>query len=741
MKITNWYRKYSKVILMIFIAVCLLFTLSQAVKVKTVNDSVTLGFSEDKELEITKNTIVCTNFQMLQDDFGGVQIKLDLGGKKYTKEILSFELLDKSGDKLAWYEMPLKYEMDQEYALANIPLRGYKGQQVSLVIYGRNIEETASIYLSERQNSESELFINGEEQTYSIVMTEEYKKIERNIVSPIINMALILFVFFLFHWWMIRQPDTVSKNKNTMPLEKTGKIFRKYKKIIVFLLVMFIMFVSYVFVYKLVVSKVGADYGYIKKMYAVLCILLTLFVCGAYYLIVIKRAAIEKCFVYLAFSLGIIYCMSITMYGVPDEPSHIDTAYRYSNIMMRTNQGDDEHYIYKRCDDVDMQVHTQEGGKTDVNKKSYKYLKENLFSLVKDNTLVRCAARDNSGNGGGIYYIPAAIGITIGRILHLGTLPMLMLGRLFNLFTFVFLAYLGIKKIPFGKLTMILIALLPITMQEAASFSYDAVIMGLIVMFTGYVLSMAYTEEKISEKDILILILLCIVTASAKGGVYLPLCLLLALVPYKRQFRKKESILYFAGLIVLCGFAFLKNNISNILNTLLKADSSIGTNLTENDLYSLGYLLKHPGRFIMLYANTIQEKGDTILAGLLGGRLGWVNIYVPWFILIVLFLLIISSCMLGNKYTKKIKSMDRIIAIVIILGCGFLIGLSMLVATTPVKSNYIMGIQGRYFVPIIFVIFMLIHKRKILWSERGILFTFGFMHIFVISQIVISALG
>lgn len=741
MKIARWYRKHNKAILIIFIAVCLLITAFQALRIRTVKYSETLGFSQDKEVEITKGTIIRTKFRIQHDDFKGVSIKLKLDGKEYTKEILRFELYNRFGDKLLDTIMPIQYEMDEEYAVVDLPLKEYKGQEVYLVIFGQNIEETPSIYLSKRSSNESTLTINNEEQDYSIVMTADYTRIGRTIASPVINMLLIIFAFLMLHWWVVRKPRDITSDNSSGLFEKAYNWFRKNRKIIVFVLAVIIMLVSYVFVYKLVVSKVAEDYVCIKKMYGVLCVMLSLFVCGAFYLIAIKKAAIEKCFVYLALSLGIIYCLSITMYGVPDEPSHIDTAYRYSNIIMGTNNNDNEHYIFKRKDDIDMQVHTQEGGKNDVNAESYKYLRDHLFSMVEDDSLVRCAARDNTGNGGGIYYIPAALGITLGRILHLGTLPMLMLGRLFNLFVFVFLAYVGIKKIPFGKLTMSLIALLPITMQEAASFSYDAVVMGLIIMFIGYTLSLAYKDWVILEEDMLIIIVLSILVASAKGGVYLPLCLLLVLIPYKRRVRKKETIIYFAGLIVLCGFAFLKNNISNILNTLIKADSSIGTNLVENDLYSLGYLLKHPARFVMLYANTIQEKGDTILAGLLGGRLGWVNIYIPWFILIILLMLIVASCMIGNRYTKDIEIPDKIISAIIILGCGFLVGLSMLVASTPVKSNYIMGIQGRYLVPFFYLIFILINKREIRWSERGILFTFSFMHIFVISQIIISALG
>lgn len=488
--------------------------------------------------------------------------------------------------------------------------------------------------------------------------------------------------------------------------------------------------------------KLGyADFSVLKIMYIILCVVVSAFLILCFYCLALKKIAIEKCFATIAFALGIIYLFVITMYGVPDEPSHIDTAYRYSNYMMGISEPENSFYTYKRSDDVDMQVHALNSIKQNVGKESYLYLFNNLFSKVKNDELVKCFARNNSNNASFIFYLPASLGITIGRFFGLGTLPMLLLGRLMNLSVYIFLVYFAIKKIPFGKNGLAVIALLPITLQEAASFSYDSMVNGISFLFIGYCLNLIYGEcVAIKTSDMIIFLGLCLLVASVKGGVYLPLCIMMLLIPIKRGYLKKEMLQYYLIVLILCGLFFLKNNIINIVNRMTSIAGASTGQTTSNGFYTFSYLLSHPLKVILLYANTISSKGENLLKGLLGGNLGWLNIPIPWYFLIgILFIYIWLSMSVDNNKIK-IRVIDKIFALCAIIGCFFLVNLSMLVSATAFGENIILGVQGRYFIPFIPLVYLLIKKKKIHCQEGYLFFAYCCIHVCIIFHIITEVL-
>ena len=95
-----------------------------------------------------------------------------------------------------------------------------------------------------------------------------------------------------------------------------------------------------------------------------------------------------------------------------------------------------------------------------------------------------------------VAYGPQALGMALVRAMDWGTLPLLYLGRLCNLVFFVFMTWLAMKRLPFGKEVLFGTALLPMTLHLSSSFSYDAMIMGCMFYFTAVCLDLAYEKER-----------------------------------------------------------------------------------------------------------------------------------------------------------------------------------------------------------------------------------------------------
>ena len=166
-----------------------------------------------------------------------------------------------------------------------------------------------------------------------------------------------------------------------------------------------------------------------------------------------------------------------TPYSGYDEPAHVDTAYRYSNdMLLKGHSTEDGGYLRRGEDSIAGLTY----GKTTMTQ--YRTVFDKFFDISDDNELVEVQGRDVSQPA--YVYFPSALAITIARIVHLGQIPTLYLGRFFNLIAFLSIVYLAIKKMPIGKVTMFIVALLPMTLQQATSFSYDAIINALAFLYT-----------------------------------------------------------------------------------------------------------------------------------------------------------------------------------------------------------------------------------------------------------------
>ena len=188
------------------------------------------------------------------------------------------------------------------------------------------------------------------------------------------------------------------------------------------------------------------EYRCLKSLFYVLAGMICVIVTVIFYGSCTRKWDADKMFFLAVLLWGMVYCGVLTVYSVPDEPSHIDTAYRISNQMLGIKDLGVSHSLYKRLDDID----PNPTEKTDVSSASYKKLYEELFTQCDRTELKETYVRNNLGNAPSICYYAPAFGISVGRILGLGTMPMLLLGRLCSLLAAALLMYFGVKKLPYG---------------------------------------------------------------------------------------------------------------------------------------------------------------------------------------------------------------------------------------------------------------------------------------------------
>ncbi len=225
-----------------------------------------------------------------------------------------------------------------------------------------------------------------------------------------------------------------------------------------------------------------------------------------------------------------------------------------------------------------------------------------------------------------ITYTPAALGIVLGRALHLSAAGIIVCGRVFAFFPVMLLLLYAIYRIPFGKELLFTIAMLPTMLQESTTINADGIDIALSFALIAAVLRLLYGEkDRLRFLDYAVLLITMLVLCRCKYGALVPLSLLpllifwqkkAALREIKKSLRSKEgmeeTLLTLACLILpivctLIGFLPLIHTTVNAYGQTLWA-----THYTFSDI------LRDPMGILFLLGGTIYHKMDFYMLSLAG---------------------------------------------------------------------------------------------------------------------------
>lgn len=357
------------------------------------------------------------------------------------------------------------------------------------------------------------------------------------------------------------------------------------------------------------------------------------------------------------------------------------------------------------------------------------------------------------------YYIPQLIGVLVMRLINAPMLQIFYAGRLTNLIFYSICVYIALKNAKSHKLLLGVIATLPIFVQQAASYSYDASVNGFILISISFLLKWLKQDEQISKKDFIIVFVTCLLLAPAKV-VYGLFPLLYFFVPYTKFGSKKKKYLL---TIVLClpsvcliGYQVLLRTWDIIAN-MLAGDSnnvlSLGNSglLFEGDtgdkplakLYTITYMLENPVETIMIYVRSIRMWISTWFYQSLGRGLAGVTLILPMTVIRIILVLIAVSVLQVDNYVMNWKM--RLSTVIICVTIAMLVLTTMLTGWTRRDDVYIQGMQGRYFCPLLPYFFSIFSNKKIKIKynlEKPVIFTIicimFFIMVFVLSYTFVN---
>lgn len=487
----------------------------------------------------------------------------------------------------------------------------------------------------------------------------------------------------------------------------------------------------------------------------------------AYIMLFIKKAALHNVFAVISLTVGMIFCLFTPVNGGPDEYVHFATSYMLSNeILGIENLYNDNQVLVRECDAV-----IPLDGPVEYDSFSFRDMYNGLFTGTDGKTdLVAVNARFVRVHKQ--LYLAQTLGITLARVLDMGFIPLVLMGRFFNLLMYTGLVWLAVKIMPVFKTTLALCALLPMSLQIAGNFSYDTYILAMALLFTASVFSLIYSRKKLTYKELILpAVTLCLLVPAKR--IYLLMGLMIFTVPDSLFTDRKKAWLSKGGIFALALVCWLSVN-SGAVSGLFRdtvvelpvseetvtvqqpqqeqrpqagapqqeqqfdypfrtepeagdtpafydPDSDIQINGDSKYYYNIPYILTHLRQTVKLLLNTITTQTGTILQCIIGTRLGEiivVDLQASWIWFMAIVMVLLLSVTQVKKEKLSYPLLPRLTGAVIFVG---LLALTVLICITWTPINYttIFGIQGRYVLPAL-PLMVMFFNNKLITLEKNI---------------------
>ena len=423
-----------------------------------------------------------------------------------------------------------------------------------------------------------------------------------------------------------------------------------------------------------------------------LIVMLILILITMTYLMYIYNVKLYKASFVIIMLIGIIYTLIVPQFSVPDEYTHYLTSYSQSSILLGEKAFDKHGNVLLYEDSSNTLIRASH---PTVNE----YVKEYDGLIGKEKFRINQPYISRAPlTLGSFGYFPQVLGVSLGRILGLNGIQTGVLGRISALLLFAVLISYSLKIIPkFFEKVLFTISILPMTLQQVCSYNYDSVLFTACFFLFAYLLYLVYEKEKISKLDIALVTLSSIVIATIKF-VYLPILGLGLLIPREKFTLKNGKTLVILMLVVLSlGSYLVVMKCNSLFWNVYESNTS---SLINYNTFTISQVIQHPIREIVIIIATFQRFTADYISQMISGPLGWLEMNVPALQLSGFLMMLFYSLFSVEKKSKtdqKVKLCSGLISMIIIL----IVILALQISWTPDNSMIVVGVQGRYFLPIL----------------------------------------
>ena len=387
----------------------------------------------------------------------------------------------------------------------------------------------------------------------------------------------------------------------------------------------------------------------------------------------------ENIFIIMSIPLCILYLILVPIFQVPDEVNHYVRSYGiihgYFLVPPDGKIPIPENLIPFRSDSYT----------------PYILFKNFIMQIDADNVILHNNV--NMALYSPVSYIFQSLGVALGEVLTHNTYVMVICGSIVNAIGCTVIIYYAIKYIPYGKGILLFLALTPMSLQERASLSVDAITFAAALAVLAYCLYLRAEHRQMNKKQLILIYAIMMMMASCKV-IYFIMAGLVLIIPRECFGSKKKSLFHKAVILTIV--------LSISMGWLIIAGKYLqytrgGGGTSEKLLY----IINQPGRYLYIMDKVIWQEGVEFLNQLLGSKLGSLNISVNGCLIIGLMVLLCWFVSVEKVRRRQPDYLASLFMAGIGLGTIFLIFTSLYIQWTDIgASTYdIEGLQGRYFLP------------------------------------------
>lgn len=519
--------------------------------------------------------------------------------------------------------------------------------------------------------------------------------------------------------------------------EKIFSIIKEKKNIIIgitlYVLFLFIVFTN---LYTALVSDIECG---IKSKLCFIGVFGFVSICGAIFIYIVNKKKIKPEYVFLIIAsiLGVVYLFVTPLFKGHDEQYHWYKSYAVSTGQFRSSENNG--VIGDYLPTMANEIFNRQGFFTQINYKSsaesWKYSIEN-----KENKETEFVYNEPTAPYSPLQMMPQALGIAISRLFNADIYTQAMCGRLANLVFYIILGFFSIKVLPKGKYFLVAFLLSPKIMYLSATLSGDIFTNSIVIFYFSYILKLKSETKLISKKQMVLLTILAPCVAICKT-IYLPVCFTVIMLQknsFKTNKRRIGFFIFIITLSIISSLTWIK------LSNSITFDSELDTLPSQQ----MKFVKEHLFLFLGVMIRGVCNNCLTWTEDIVGGYMEWGSALVePQIISVIIFAIFILAILVdktdNNKLEFKIweKIMLLIISLIVIAGAM----VAMYINWTPLFDGVgglkIIGVQGRYFVPIVLLLAQIApckilnidEKFKVKW-----IYIFMFLcNIFAIGNILI----
>ena len=422
---------------------------------------------------------------------------------------------------------------------------------------------------------------------------------------------------------------------------------------------------------------------------------------------------------------GSLFVVTSPNLDIPDENAHFARALYVADFHPYLPKNEKDSQISEDIEDVTKQfkVPLKQSGLNKI-KSSLKKVHSSLFVATNASSFLP--------------YIPQAIGIWIARLLGLSVLWLVILGRFSNLICYALITRLAMKKAKGFELLFGTVALLPMCIYIASSFSTDGMVNALTFYLVAQFCHFINREKKVSLKEMILYSLLCIVMATMKLP-YVLLVGLLLFIPSNKMEVKKNYLYAILLILIAAVFSFLWLKQSSEINA---SKVMQGVSPVEKVKFTLSHLNVFIRKFFNEWIDLVPNKITSVFT------FGWLTYglgNLAWY-----YLIFIGGVLLLSPQPFGLPKFSKFGAALVATGIGVgILMTSYLMRGQPTDIRFD-GVQGRYFIGVLLLIGLFANCSSIFYPstlpvpekyvEKREFFVYYIAHLFVLMTVVLTIL-